>query len=188
MQPWVHRDIQLVLERMPLSVREGPFIGIHIRRGDKILEAAPVETKVYLETALAYMTVCSCEDDLPEGCGERRTRSPTEIRAIYLASDDRDVEKEVRELAPNYFKSDIDIVFASAGIKGFQLPDATPTFTKDQTYWTQLFFLADVKQLVNADLFVGTFSSNVGRLIYVLRKHVSAISVPEQRGRDWRPS
>ncbi|CAM9616590.1 unnamed protein product, partial [Choristocarpus tenellus] len=171
-QPWVHEDIRSVLERMPLSVREGPFIGMHIRRGDKIREAPPVETKVYLETALAYMTACSYEGDLPEECDERRTPSPAEIRAIYLASDDKDVEKEVRELAPNFFKSDIDIVFASAGIKGFDLAHKTPTTTQHQTYWTQLFFLVDVEQLVNADLFVGTFSSNAGRLIYLLRKHV----------------
>ena len=40
-QPWVKRDIKTILdERTIAAVRDGPYVGIHVRRGDKLIREA----------------------------------------------------------------------------------------------------------------------------------------------------
>lgn len=47
-QPWVKRDIdELLAEESNAAVRRGDFLGLHIRRGDKVVrEASLVEVEV----------------------------------------------------------------------------------------------------------------------------------------------
>ena len=53
-QPWVKRDIQAILDGPTIApVRDGPYVGIHVRRSDKI--GAGGETHdVQVLTALVY--------------------------------------------------------------------------------------------------------------------------------------
>lgn len=47
--PWLQEDVRKALERPDLDVfRRKPFVGLHVRRGDKVAEgeAQKVETKV----------------------------------------------------------------------------------------------------------------------------------------------
>lgn len=56
-QPWVKRDIDSVLSEASIAaVREGTFIGLHVRRGDKLLrEAKRVEVEVREDTRERYL-------------------------------------------------------------------------------------------------------------------------------------
>ena len=48
-QPWLKRDIQSILdEPATAAVREVPYIGMHVRRGDKLREAEAHDVKVVL--------------------------------------------------------------------------------------------------------------------------------------------
>lgn len=46
-QPWFKADVQAILDEPDVAaVREGKYVGMHIRRGDKELEVKHTETKV----------------------------------------------------------------------------------------------------------------------------------------------
>lgn len=63
-QVWVNKDMQLILDEPRIAaLKDGPFVGIHVRRGDKIgLEADLYEVQVYLRTVWYYL---AC---LVDGC------------------------------------------------------------------------------------------------------------------------
>ncbi|CAM9412918.1 unnamed protein product [Choristocarpus tenellus] len=194
LQPWVIEDTQAILDGMPRGIREGPVVALHIRRGDKVKqhEALKTETKVYLQMAFDYLNATAgieAPDLQPSECCGRQMPRPSEVKGIYVASDDWHVVEEVRELAPLYFESASDIVYISDGVEGmmdFPKLEKIPTGTHCQTYLSILYFLVDLHQLAAAALFVGTFSSNIGRLVFLMRSHCAAISV-EERTRYWRP-
>lgn len=51
--PWLEKDVDIALERPDVeALRQDPYVGFHIRRGDKVVEngeANKVETKVMLK-------------------------------------------------------------------------------------------------------------------------------------------
>lgn len=49
------------------------------------------------------------------------------------------------------------------------------------------YLLHDIDRMVKADLFVGTFSSNLGRFIGTLRKTVGSFGV-EANHQHWKPN
>ncbi|CAM9774498.1 unnamed protein product [Choristocarpus tenellus] len=180
----------MLVDTLPTGVRQGPFIGLHIRRGDKLIrEAKLIETKVYLEEAFAYLnkSVYSHAGNLPAECSGRRTPLPAEVLGIHVASDDLNVVEEVKELAPKFFESVVDIVYISAGTGEFEKKMNIPTQGYIQTYWSTVYLLVDMQQLVNANLFVGIFLSSIGRMVYLLRSQNAAIGV-EPNFREWRPT
>lgn len=50
-----------------------------------------------------------------------------------------------------------------------------------------IYLLHDINRMVNADLFVGTFSSNLGRFVGTLRNNVGSIGVEAKR-EHWKPN
>ena len=150
MTPWLRRDVDLVKNKFQKS----PYLGMHIRRGDKLIhEAKKVETEDYMEAVIDYIK-------------SKESLTVDEITSIWVASDDITVVNEVRNITSMYFPSveRQDVVKEeSPGIK------EVPTHTSKMDYWSFVYIIADIEKLVEADIFVGTFSSNIGRLVAILR-------------------
>lgn len=121
-QPWVNTDVETLKACLPVGVREGPYVALHIRRGDKLVsEAELVPVVNYLELAVKslveqYMACRDSQSEL-ETCQGRSHPLPCDIRGIYVASDDSSVVEEVRKLVPNHFPNIApdEIVFVSDG-------------------------------------------------------------------------
>ncbi|CAM9552176.1 unnamed protein product [Ectocarpus sp. 4 AP-2014] len=158
--PWLQEDVRKALERPDLDVfRRKPFVGLHVRRGDKVAEgeAQKVETKEYLSAAARFFDSEASQDK-------------QDIEAIWVASDDHNVVEEVRAIARQYFPNvvDEDIVWVSGGARG----GAVTTHTKSEGYQGFVMVFADLKMLAASSVFVGTYTSNVSRLVALLREGI----------------
>jgi len=159
MTPWLKRDINLIES----NIFNEPYIGLHIRRGDKVIygEAKAVEVEEYLMEAKKYVN------------------NIDEIKGIWVASDDMNVINEVRDLSSIYFPNILkeNIIYAtSEGINEkkskewsmYNMPITTRS--KFQEYKSFVYLFSDIERLSNAEVFVGTFSSNMGRIVHVARE------------------
>lgn len=169
MSQWIRNDIDSFNHSNVF--KEYPYIGLHIRRGDKIYfkEANITNTEVYLQEALYYL---------------ESTNRVSEMKGIWVASDDTEVIHEVRNLSSTYFPNILheDIVYHSdKGIdqtkKEKRVPWDTPisTRSKKQTYESFMYLFLDIEMLSKAEVFIGTFSSNLGRLIVTSRESFTQI-------------
>lgn len=126
-----------------VPVLRGRYIGAHVRRGDKIREVRPVSLKRY-----AHAIRC-IHPTLP----------------VFVASDEGTSIIRLRAmLAPRP-------VFAlprAEGRRGHYQREANRRYLKrNRGVVSEL--LAEIEALRGATWFVGTFSSNLGRLVHVLR-------------------
>ncbi|CAM9799642.1 unnamed protein product, partial [Laminaria digitata] len=184
MTPWLRNDVHFVTHAEKAFNGSAPFLGIHIRRGDKIKEAKAVAVEVWLTREYLKAAVDFFEEE----------SSPTGvdgIKAIWVASDDPGVVDEVRTLAPSYFPnvSSEAIAYVANGVTGGANTTGVETLTKQEEYGSFVYILADLEKLAAAELFVGTFSSNVGRFVVVLREGLgkprnSSISLDQK---SWYP-
>ncbi|CAN0312629.1 unnamed protein product [Ectocarpus sp. 12 AP-2014] len=185
--PWLQADVDFVTRASPSDVfQESPFLGLHIRRGDKVSqgEASMYLCKEYLEAAVEFLE------------GDDSQLSVGDIKGIWVASDEPKVIAKVKKIAPDYLPnvSEEDIFWASGGVEGGPEIERTATRTDKETYADFVYTFADLQQLTAADLFVGTFSSNMGRLLVLLRESIglkdraSAVSIdgPWRAGRRRR--
>ncbi|CAM9350478.1 unnamed protein product, partial [Laminaria digitata] len=160
MTPWLRKDVHFVTHAEK-AFQGSPFLGLHVRRGDKLrAEANAIAVEEYLKTAANYF-----ED-------EYMLTGVNVIKAIWVASDDPDVVDEVRTLAPAYFPNvpSEAIVYVAFGMAGGPATRGVDTTTRTQGYGSFVYILADLEQLAAAELFVGTFTSNVGRFVVLLRE------------------
>ncbi|CAM9656415.1 unnamed protein product [Scytosiphon promiscuus] len=160
LSPWLEEDVRKALDRPEVDIfRKQPYVGLHIRRGDKVAEgeAAKVETHKYLEAALKYYK-------------DRSARDAEGIKAVWVASDDKDAVKEVRAIVRDYFPNvaDKDVLWVSGANAGGKVA----THSTSEAYEGFVMVFADLKMLSAARVFVGTYSSNVGRLVALLREGV----------------
>ncbi|CAM9235847.1 unnamed protein product, partial [Laminaria digitata] len=158
---WLRKDMHAVTH-VRETFETSPFIGLHIRRGDK-LRGRDIRFKHdvedYLAEAVHYL------EQEPNGS------SVDAVKGIWVASDATSVVSEVRALADAYFPSVLseDIVFVAGGVPGGVQTERMTTRSNKQGYGSFVYLLADLEQLAAADVFVGTCSSNLGRLVMVLR-------------------
>eukprot|EP00904_Undaria_pinnatifida_P006339 jgi/Undpi1/2835/HiC_scaffold_14.g06212.m1 len=180
MTPWLRKDVDFVTH-IEDTFQQSPFVALHIRRGDKITqhEAQEIDVEEYLAAAVDYLN----EDD---------SRIPVDdVKGIWVASDDYTMADEVSALAHTYFPN-VDsnaIVWVAGGVPGGAETSGVFTHTNQQGYGPFVYMMADLEQMAEADVFVGTFSSNVGRLVAVLRdglgkERSSAISMDTEH---WWP-
>uniref|UniRef100_H2Y0T7 Alpha-(1,6)-fucosyltransferase n=1 Tax=Ciona intestinalis TaxID=7719 RepID=H2Y0T7_CIOIN len=121
-----------------------PIVGVHVRRSDKISEASYMAND-------AYMTAVSDWYDTYE----MRHPNETVVRRIFLATDDILIGSQLKITYPKYRIVQIQknaVValakrFSGSGLEGI---------------------LQDVFLMAECDYFVGTMSSNVGRLVHEL--------------------
>jgi len=128
----------------PPSSDVEPFVGVHIRGTDKFQEAVNTPIEAYANATLHFMDTWN-------------------IHSVYLATDDwlRGIEFKtlIMEAKPHcaFFMKSWEMIDGRHG--GHVL------FGQERDI-----FLAEVDILTDATTFVGTASSNVGRLVYFLRK------------------
>ncbi|CAM9358311.1 unnamed protein product [Scytosiphon promiscuus] len=186
-QPWFERDIEKILgEESVSSLRADKFVAIHVRRGDKLqFEAKKVEVEVYLQAAARYLYESSADRYGAES-----------ISGVWVSSDDSIVLPEVKELASSYFpnvqtEKIITISFRDNGPDHpHETADELSTRSNEMTYELYVGLHAELIMLSEAEVFVGTFTSNIARFVYVMREsnglpRNSAISV-DRREREWR--
>eukprot|EP00903_Cladosiphon_okamuranus_P007629 g7398.t1 len=155
-QPWFKDDVQAILDEPDVAaVREGKYVGMHIRRGDKELEVQHTETKAYFETAAGYLA------ESPAGV------SAADIRGIWLSTDEEKVLDEVKALAPTFFPNvnpkAIVCVTSRVTLRPM-VRDHIEGPTDRNTYEATVLLRLELQMLAGADVFSGTFSSNLGRV------------------------
>lgn len=153
MTSWARKDVDSVIYSNRVF-EESKYIGLHIRRGDKLIkEALLTETKVYLEEAVSYL--------------KNKNVHVSEIKGIWLASDDPTVLYEVQYLSAEYFP---DIKIENIEYISAKNTDEVKTQAFEQSYKPFINLLSDFERLSKAFVFVGTYSSNIGRFVTVLRE------------------
>ncbi|CAM9265482.1 unnamed protein product [Ectocarpus sp. 13 AM-2016] len=166
MQPWFKEDTDsILLENDVVSVRSGRYVAIHVRRGDKLIrEASRTEVEVYLQAAASILR------NSTEGVD-----GPNSIVGLWVASDDSSVLPEVKGLVSSYFPNVQDervvsISFRTSAPSPHGHADELPTTSHLMTYELYVGLHAELHMMSHADVFVGTYSSNIGRLVYLLRE------------------
>jgi len=137
------------------------YVAAHVRRGDKV---TPGAFRVEAEAK---------KIEVPEYLRKIQDAAPG-IRNIFVATDDYRVVSEFRELRP-----DLNVVsFCDKSRKGYFQSLKVDDRTKA---WKE--FAVDLYYLRNADHFVGTYSSNVGKLVALLREGENCSSLDS----EWKP-
>lgn len=163
--PWIKDAVEAIVDKPSAwKTKDFPFIALHVRRGDKLTsdEADKAEAEEYLEAASAYLRGGNHADDA----------AIEAIKGVWVASDDPSVVMELRGLVHRYFPNvdEENVVYISDGEKQGTGTTGVNTYTDDQGFISLTYVFADLQQAVAADVFVGTFSSNFGRLIFLLRE------------------
>lgn len=143
-----------------LSLSPGSYVGVHIRRGDKVQENPLTAIEKYAEAAKKM-------------CGQIGASK------IFLASDDAQslqmLQQALGEGGPEIVEQQ-RLDGSSYQLRGDVARTAMGVDFQEQN------LLADVYGLARAGGFVGTASSNIGRLVYFLRSpETPAVSLDD----DW---
>lgn len=128
-------------------------VGVHIRRTDKLNdEAFSYSLDMYMKHVEDYYDLV----DLIKPFGQNK-------RVIYLATDDLSILNETQYF-PNY-----KFYYNQESIQSAKLKNRYSNSSIEN-------LIKDINQLSKCDFFVGTFSSQLGRLIYELMqvKHPDA--------------
>lgn len=147
-----------ILEAVPLSTSE-PYIGIHIRRGDKRREhdVSLMPMSSYATAALEHM----------EAQG---------TRTVFVASDDPGAGDELKDAFTAAGHPDVQVVQQSDNKSDYVVKGSGQREYSDDD--STLALLADMEALRLSTVFVGTQSSNVGRMVFYLRGEMdSCVSV-----------
>ncbi|CAM9723102.1 unnamed protein product, partial [Hapterophycus canaliculatus] len=178
LQPWFTADMRTIVEEDEIvSLRNGNFVAMHVRRGDKIRhEAEKVEVQEYFQAAASALSQAAA--------GQLGIES---ITGVWVSSDDATVLEEARELAAGFFPNVrrehvISISFRTVADE----TKTIPTTTNKMTYDTYVILHAELAMMAAADVFVGTFSSNIARMLYLFREGLGfprnstiSVDVPE---------
>jgi len=121
-----------------------PVVGVHVRRGDKIIETEYHEIEEYMEQVELWFI-------------KYEMSHPPTKRRIYLASDDPQVLQECREKYPEYEIFDNPEI--SKSVLNGRLHDT------DASFWG---FHQDIHMLTMSNFVVCTHTSNMCLLIYEL--------------------
>lgn len=122
-------------------IEEG-YVAVHIRRGDKVSEAPNSSIIKYMEAI----------------------KEKTNCRNIFVATDDYAVYVELCKSYPDY-----QFFTLTQNTKnGYQQTDFNSAMPNVR-YKETIALFADVEMMSKADLFVGTFTSNVGQYMLIRR-------------------
>ncbi len=138
-------------EKRRLGLSE-PYIAIHVRRGDKASEAPPVALEQYMER------VADCDMG--------------EIRTCYVMTDDHAVVSRLRAGWPSY--TFLTSCPPEAGGHEQATFNELPADVRDMR---TLAIITELSLAFAGEAFVGTFSSNIGRLVALYRGVETTYSV-----------
>jgi hypothetical protein len=127
------------------SIRiDTPYAGLHIRRGDKLREAKFKPLQDYLK----IVDTVTKQENFP----------------VFVATDDQRVIEDIKKLSPK--RPVYHFVFPENN--GFDM-DKFSVLNKQQQKQQIIQLLAEVEMLIEAQLFVGSFTSNVGMFVGMAR-------------------
>ena len=119
------------------------YIGVHIRRGDKITskEMQEIHLDKYVNTIINNKSISS---------------------NVYIATDDTSIIDEIKEkLSPHGFKIFYNILNRS---KGFNEEDFNNASKRARQVVT-LNVILDMEVLIHSNFFIGTYTSNLSRVV-----------------------
>jgi len=159
---------------------ETKYIGVHLRRGDKYKEAKPVPYDIYgSEIKENAKQLVRASANLYSHYIEVSKRvklaieEQSDLKTIYLATDDAQAKKAMLSILGEGYKI--------LGAQAKTWNGNTNSYASDDY---MLNVLADVEALRRSHVFIGTASSNFGRLVYFLR-HPKKKSISLDRSGDW---
>nr|XP_018667645.1 alpha-(1,6)-fucosyltransferase-like isoform X1 [Ciona intestinalis] len=141
---WVTREVQIIKQDIGFK---HPVVGVHIRRTDKSNEANFQRMEAYMDPVANWYDKYVINNDV------------TNItKLVYVATDDLNYMQMLQNVYPEFTfitnqqstrHADTSLRLSRDGLKGI---------------------VTDVHLLVECDHFVGTFSSNIGRLVYEMKQ------------------
>jgi len=158
-----------------------PYVALHVRRGDKTSgihrEAEPIGTGSYAGRARPFLALGGERGSASLGGLLLRELRAANASVVYVASDDAGAAEEIgAELG--------------AGIRVVRQPRGPESSYRSRGYEEDediVGVLSDVEALRGASAFIGTASSNVGRLVYLMRPKGSvSISLDKRGNWMWR--
>lgn len=136
-------------------IGDDEYHAIHVRRGDKLnFEAELVNIEKYLENL-----------------------NFNSVNKLYIATDDFSVIAEVGDYIKKNIKKNIKLVhLCSIEDQGY---DQKKHNTKSKIQLTNetIKLITEIEILKNSNSFAGSFTSNIGRVIHLLRKGIKSHSV-----------
>ncbi|CAK8681755.1 unnamed protein product [Clavelina lepadiformis] len=164
-KPWISVRVQQIKKKLNLT---HPYVSIHVRRTDKLMiEARKFEVDEYMDPVVAWY-------DSQVGDASNYARR------VYVASDDlASVIPDARNKYPDY-----DFVYNAVDDKKL-LKDMRQTVQSRQTEDELVALACELMILSESDYFVGTYSSNIGRLVTQLM-HSSSDATFRSRSIDHR--
>ena len=136
LQPGILAEIANLLG--PLELDAGPYAALHMRAGDKYKEVRPVAIESYLETL---------------------ERERPELKTVFVATDDYSAFARLRDLRP-----DLDWRTLATPKRSGHLQRRFNRRPLADRRRATLELLAELEVLRRCHFFVGTASSNIGRL------------------------
>jgi hypothetical protein len=130
-RPDIEAEIETIAASLTIPV---PYVGFHIRRGDKIKETSLVPVTDFFQKA----------------------EKMTTIRTGFVATDDYTVIEELREKFSSW-----TIYTLSGGMERGYSQNVQARKSKLQVRSEMIRLFAEIEMLAKAHLFFGTFSSNV---------------------------
>lgn len=121
----------------------GNYIGVHIRHGDKIADAVPIASAKYAEPV-------------------RTHAKKYNISTVFVASDDPTAAADLQKALPAMTVKSVPRLQAKEY--------AYDALGRDDE--ANLAFLTDIVGLWKSKIFIGTGTSNIGRMIYFLREEM----------------
>jgi len=158
-------EVNQTLKRIGIT-NDTRYIGVHIRRGDKVTETKSVATEVYAAAAIAAAKGAAIS------LGKKKTNVQA-MSKIYLATDDvTEVGKFMRAI-----RGEAEVIY--------QPPHANALYkSRDYANQENMFaVLSDIEALRRSEIFIGTASSHLGTLVSMLRGNMPSISL--DKGGDW---
>lgn len=144
----------------------GKYIGVHVRRGDKRKEVPLIPLRRYAEAVRKLV---------------KDAKVP-----VFIAGDDGTSVRALRELLSGW---KILAVRGAEGRTGHDQARMNRGYMK-RNYERVVELLAEIEALAGSSVFVGTFSSNLGRFVHVLREGEgnSSVSLDDRwaPGTAWR--
>lgn len=119
------------------------YIGVHIRRGDKITakEMQEIHLDKYVNTIINYKCISS---------------------NVYIATDDTSIIGDIKEkISPHGFNIFYNRNNNSQGFNEADFNHSSKQNKKEET----LNVLMDMEVLIHADFFIGTYTSNLSRVV-----------------------
>ncbi len=119
------------------------YIGVHIRRGDKITskEMQDIHLDKYVNTIINYKSISS---------------------NVYIATDDTSIINDIKDkLCPHGFHVYYNHLNQSSGFNEAVFNHSSKQTRQEET----LNVLMDMEVLIQADFFIGTYTSNLSRVV-----------------------